>query len=1584
TAMDTDNHFASGASLPHPLASGLKPSTGAVGYNHPISIPTPPPLLTSLPPPSGLNGGMNVNGFSTVSHTTTSGTFTSSTHSSGPPHLHPYDCLWDYTQFQPPGGLKDGSLTQFPLNGVSGGSRPSSPGHSVNLRASGPELWGNGTSGSMGLNFDSQELYDSFPEQSFELIPNGPGKPPFPLPEEELGGDTDDAETSKELPPPIAENGAGLVGSMELEDTQPGRRAMGSDGATLGSFHCYGVGGPGGVMSSHVMGGVMVVPPPPPRPQRCRSLQPAASPRLGPRCCPAPAHLPPYFHHTPLCPHISISPYSAPISTSPCDAPPHIHIPPAPPHIHIPPGCVGPHAEPPPSCRWRREVRIKRGNHRWQGETWYYGPCGKRMKQFPEVIKYLNRNVVQDVRREHFSFSPRMPVGDFYEERDTPEGLQWVKLSPEEIPARIQAITGKRGRPRNAEKVKPKELPAVKRGRGRPPKARMVDLLSKTDARLLKRLEAQEVLSDEDKLKMSKIKKKMRRKVGRGLRGATHPGLCFQAKEKKGKMEKGKDKGRPKEKKGKGPRRVDKGLLAQRRLEERRRQQLILEEMKKPTEDMCLADHQPLPTFSRIPGLVLPSRAFSHCLTVVEFLQSYGKVLGFEPSRDVPSLSTMQEGLLGVGGSAGAVQDLLVRLLQAALYDPGLPPYCQSLKILGEKVSEISLNRDTVSEVLRCFLTAHGAEAELCTRLRTKPFQALLPEHKAAILAFLVNELNSSARIISEIDKTLESMSAYRKNKWIIEGRLRRLKMALAKKTGRPESELMALEDGRRRRSSRLCEEPGLELEEEEEGRGRRSRRDEEADTLASSIPELERQIEKLAKRQMFFRKKLLHSSQTLRAASLGQDRYRRRYWVLPHLGGIFVEGVPVPVPQRVTMNCVAARARGRPRKSKEEPRPPPTPLPVPQPIPPPVPPSIPPSIPPKSPPINGALEEPLSLGQSQHDLSQSAFLSWLSQTQPSLLTDSVLTPDSSPGAGDVGLPPLEASSDPTEEESSTETADTQGPWFSPLIDGWGSPTHRAPSLQLNGLPADDPTSPLLASTPVPAGARAPPACPRSRNSLEKLQDPPGQPKRRGRPPTKFFKQMEQKYLTQLTEQPVPPEMRSGWWWLQDPEQLEAVARALHPRGIREKALHKHLTKHREYLREVCLRAATDPIFHPRPETAAVTAASQEALAQWSVMERAYEADLSVLQWVEELEQRVLMADLQIRGWTCPSPDSTRTDLRYCEHKVEPLEDITVRSRRDGLPPRREDTNPLDLAVRRLAALEQNVERRYLKEPLWAAHEVVLEKVVLSGPEELSPTEIAYEITPRVRTWRQTLERCRSAAQVSLCIHQLERSIAWEKSVNKVTCLVCRRGDDDENLLLCDGCDRGCHLYCHRPRMAAVPEGDWFCSVCAQQYPEPLTPRRGKKRKRGRVPGGGPAEDDGSSPPRRRAASRRPEGASPPTKRRSAPPRGPPGDLTFCEIILMEMEAHEDAWPFLEPVNPRLVPGYRRIIKHPMDFGTMRVRLLRGGYSSAAQFRADATLVFDNCRTFNEDDSAVGRAGHNMRRFFQSRWDEFYQGPPQH
>ncbi len=57
---------------------------------------------------------------------------------------------------------------------------------------------------------------------------------------------------------------------------------------------------------------------------------------------------------------------------------------------------------------------------------------------------------------------------------------------------------------------------------------------------------------------------------------------------------------------------------------------------------------------------------------VVQFLRSFGKVLGLDPS-ELPTLGIMQEGLLNLGNSMGQVQDLLVRLLSSAVSDPGLP-----------------------------------------------------------------------------------------------------------------------------------------------------------------------------------------------------------------------------------------------------------------------------------------------------------------------------------------------------------------------------------------------------------------------------------------------------------------------------------------------------------------------------------------------------------------------------------------------------------------------------------------------------------------------------------------------------------------------------------------------------------------------------------------------------------------------------------------------------------------------------------------------------------------------------------------------
>ncbi|XP_011680113.1 zinc finger protein ubi-d4 B isoform X4 [Strongylocentrotus purpuratus] len=46
------------------------------------------------------------------------------------------------------------------------------------------------------------------------------------------------------------------------------------------------------------------------------------------------------------------------------------------------------------------------------------------------------------------------------------------------------------------------------------------------------------------------------------------------------------------------------------------------------------------------------------------------------------------------------------------------------------------------------------------------------------------------------------------------------------------------------------------------------------------------------------------------------------------------------------------------------------------------------------------------------------------------------------------------------------------------------------------------------------------------------------------------------------------------------------------------------------------------------------------------------------------------------------------------------------------------------------------------------------------------------------------------------------------------SCGLCGTSDNDDQLLFCDDCDRGYHMYCLNPPMQAPPEGSWICDLC--------------------------------------------------------------------------------------------------------------------------------------------------------------------------
>ncbi|XP_056629138.1 lysine-specific demethylase 5C isoform X2 [Triplophysa dalaica] len=50
--------------------------------------------------------------------------------------------------------------------------------------------------------------------------------------------------------------------------------------------------------------------------------------------------------------------------------------------------------------------------------------------------------------------------------------------------------------------------------------------------------------------------------------------------------------------------------------------------------------------------------------------------------------------------------------------------------------------------------------------------------------------------------------------------------------------------------------------------------------------------------------------------------------------------------------------------------------------------------------------------------------------------------------------------------------------------------------------------------------------------------------------------------------------------------------------------------------------------------------------------------------------------------------------------------------------------------------------------------------------------------------------------------------------VDSFVCRMCGRGDEDEKLLLCDGCDDNYHTFCLIPPLTDPPKGNWRCPKC--------------------------------------------------------------------------------------------------------------------------------------------------------------------------
>lgn len=92
--------------------------------------------------------------------------------------------------------------------------------------------------------------------------------------------------------------------------------------------------------------------------------------------------------------------------------------------------------------------------------------------------------------------------------------------------------------------------------------------------------------------------------------------------------------------------------------------------------------------------------------------------------------------------------------------------------------------------------------------------------------------------------------------------------------------------------------------------------------------------------------------------------------------------------------------------------------------------------------------------------------------------------------------------------------------------------------------------------------------------------------------------------------------------------------------------------------------------------------------------------------------------------------------------------------------------------------------------------------------------------------------------------------------------------------------------------------------------------------------------------------------------------------------IVNSFLARPDSGPFMEPVDWRALElwDYVEIIKHPMDLGTIKRKLERDQYATAAQCASDIRLVWSNCMTYNAEGSDFWLLAKAFSKRFEDRY----------
>lgn len=89
----------------------------------------------------------------------------------------------------------------------------------------------------------------------------------------------------------------------------------------------------------------------------------------------------------------------------------------------------------------------------------------------------------------------------------------------------------------------------------------------------------------------------------------------------------------------------------------------------------------------------------------------------------------------------------------------------------------------------------------------------------------------------------------------------------------------------------------------------------------------------------------------------------------------------------------------------------------------------------------------------------------------------------------------------------------------------------------------------------------------------------------------------------------------------------------------------------------------------------------------------------------------------------------------------------------------------------------------------------------------------------------------------------------------------------------------------------------------------------------------------------------------------------------YCTDITVKFQESPLCMAFLRAVDPERdgIPDYHKVIKNPMDLGTLYNKLEEGVYKKSAEWKSDLMRIWDNAMLFNGPETPVTLVAQKLK-----------------